>query len=529
MPDFTQYMPPGVYVQDDSQPVVTTTSQPGGALVLVGPGLGYQTYTETVRAYSTEASFVLLTQRGIAVDAVTGPPAIAAPTVVRLAAAPGDHVLVAGVDYDFVVDTSGGGGGANALTKVKRIAAGLDPALVTAASTNGLVDGDLVQITYCYSNSLYFSPQLFTDFDIVSATYGDPLVSNPVANPNTTQVVSPITLAAKIAFENNVSQVICVATNPADGDLQAQFVAAYAKLESDYRVGVIVPVFADGYVTGTNTSDVHSPDALKGYITDLKTHLATSAASGFGRTAIVGITRLYDEATLAIDALATWCNDKRVVLAYPNKIVLYNGASNQTTEVDGVYLAAALGGVALSNPVERGLTHKTVSGFTGIPSAVFQRMTKTFKDTLSKSGVSVIEQTRQGTLSVRHGVTTNMASMTTREYSLIRIADTLFQAIQSGMENSNLIGEPIDDTMLTRVKGALQGILEQQKSFGVILDYNNLAVRQQTTLSGDPTIIDCKFGYIPALPLNYITVSFAIDLSSGAVTAASTSTVPTTG
>ena len=529
MVDFTQYQPPGVYVQDDSQPVVTTTSQPGGALVLVGPGLGYQTYTETVRAYSTEASYSLLTQRGIAVDAITGPPAVAAPTVVRLAAAPGDHVLVVGVDYDFVVDTSGGGGTANGLTKIKRIAAGVDPTLVSAASTNGLVDGDLVQITYCYTNPLYFTPQLFTDFDLVQATYGDPLVSDPVANPNTNQVVSPITLAAKIAFQNNASQVICVATDPADGSLQEQFVAAYAKLESDYRVGVIIPVFADGYVTGSDTSDVHTPSAFQGYITDLKTHLNSSAADGFGRTAIVGITRLYDEGALTIDALATSINDKRVMLAYPNKMVLYNGASNQTTEIDGVYLAAALGGVALSNPVQRGLTHNTVTGFSGIPSVVFQRMTKAFKDSLSKSGVAVVEQTRQGTLSVRHGVTTAMAAMTTREYSLVRIADTLFQAIQAGMENANLIGEPIDSEMLTRVKGALQGILEQQKTYTVIVDYTNLAVRQQTTQSGDPTIVDCKFAYKPAVPLNYITVSFAIDLSSGAVTEASTSTTPTTG
>jgi hypothetical protein len=57
--------------------------------------------------------------------------------------------------------------------------------------------------------------------------------------------------------------------------------------------------------------------------------------------------------------------------------------------------------------------------------------------------------------------------------------------------------------------------------------YNNLAVRQQTAPSGDPTVIECKFAYQPAIPLNYITVSFSIDLSSGAVTSAATT--PTTG
>jgi hypothetical protein len=521
--DFTQFQPPGVYVQDDSQPVVTSTSQPGGALVIVGPGLGYQTYTETVRAYSTAASYVYLAQRGIHTTAVTGPPAIAAPVVKDMAGI----VMTAGVDYDFVSDTSGGGGTDNALTKIKRIAAGGDPTAIGVASTHGVSDGDQLQVTYAYTNPLYFSPQLFSDFDLVSATYGEPLTTTPALSPNTSQVVSPITLAAKIAFENNASQVICVATNPSDGALKAQFVAAYAKLESDYRVGVIIPIFADGWVTGVNTSDVHTPSALQGYITDLATHLAQSAADGYGRTAIVGLTRLYDETALTVDALAESVVNKRIVLAYPNRIVVYNGASNQTTEIDGVYLAAALGGVALSNPVQRGLTKKTVNSFTGIPSAVFQRMTRTFKDTFSKSGVCVVEQTRTGTLSVRFGVTTDMSAMTTREYSLIRIADELFQAIQAGMENSNLIGEPIDFDMLTRVKGALQGILEQQKNQSVILDYNNLAVRQQVAPAGDPTVIECKFAYQPAVPLNYITVSFTIDLS-GAGTVVSTTT-PTTG
>lgn len=524
MVDFTQFQPPGVYVQDDSQPVVTTTSQPGGALVLVGPGLGYQTYTETVRAYSTSSAFEYLSQRGIYTSAVVGPPAIAAPVVKDMAG----NVLTQGSDYDFVSDTSGGGGTANALTKIKRLASGGDPTAIGVDSPNGVADGDQVQVFYAYTNPLYFTPQLFTDFDLVSLTYGEPLVTNPVASPNTSQVVSPITLAAKIAFENGASQVICVATDPGDGNLKAQFVAAYAKLESDYRVGVIVPVLADGWVTGSNTSDVHTPSALQGYLTDLATHLSQSAADGFGRTAIVGLVKAYDETALTIDALAESVVNKRIMIAYPNRMVLYNGGSNQTTEVDGVYLAAALGGVALANPVQRGLTKQTVVGFNGIPSVVFQRMTKTFKDTLSKSGVCVVEQTRTGTLSVRYGVTTDMSSMTSREYSLVRIADELFQSLQTGMENANLIGEPIDADMLTRVKGALTGILEQQKNLSVILDYNNVAVRQQTVPTGDPTVIECKFAYQPALPLNYITVSFTLDLSGASATVVS-ATTPTTG
>jgi hypothetical protein len=523
--DFTQYQPPGVYVEDDSQPVVVATSQPGGSLVLVGPGLGYRTATETVRAYSTVASATRLANRGVYTTAVTGPPAIAAPVVKKM----DGTLLTAGVDYTFVVDTSGGGGTANSVTSLVRLSADTDPTNVAVASPGGVVDGDQVVITYRYTNSLYYTPQIFDSYDLVADTYGDAMTSTPQINPNTTQVVSPITMAAKTAFENGAPQVMCLATNPADGTLKQQFVAAYTKLLADYRVGIIVPVFVDAYVTGANTSDLHTPSAVQGYITDLVTHLNAASAEGFGRTAIVGLAKAYDEVTLSVSALAQSVNNKRVVLAYPNRIGIYNGASNQSTEVDGVYVAAALGAQALADVVQRGLTRKTISGFTGLPSAIFQKMTKSFKDTLSKSGVCVVEQNRQGQLVVRHGVTTAMSSMTSREYSLVRVADTLFQNIQAGMEASNLIGEPIDDDMPQRVKGSVQGILETVKATGTIVDYSDLAVRQQSLPTGDPTVIEVRFSYLPALPLNYITVSFTLDLNSGTLNAnAVSANTPTT-
>jgi hypothetical protein len=144
-------------------------------------------------------------------------------------------------------------------------------------------------------------------------------------------------------------------------------------------------------------------------------------------------------------------------------------------------------------------------------------MTKSFMDLLSKSGVLVLQRDRAGRLSVRHGITTDVSSMTTREISIIRIADTLFQNIQQGMDNANLIGEPIDEEMPTRVKGALQGILESARLDDVIVAWDNLVVRQQSSTSGDPSVIECKFSYKPAVPLNYIAVSFTIDLTAGTI------------
>jgi hypothetical protein len=110
-----------------------------------------------------------------------------------------------------------------------------------------------------------------------------------------------------------------------------------------------------------------------------------------------------------------------------------------------------------------------------------------------------------------------MTSLTTREVSLVRIADGLFELVQLGMEGAQLIGEPITADTVVQVKGALSSLLEQAKISELIVDYANLQVRQQIYPSGDPSIIDCKFSYQPAVPLNYITVQFSVDLQSGDV------------
>lgn len=100
---------------------------------------------------------------------------------------------------------------------------------------------------------------------------------------------------------------------------------------------------------------------------------------------------------------------------------------------------------------------------------------------------------------------------------MIRIADRLYELVQTGMEASQLIGQPIDADMTMKVKAALTSILEQAKQSEVIVDYTDLTVVQQVYPQGDPTIIECQFAYQPAVPLNYIVVRFAVNLNTGDV------------
>lgn len=494
--DFSRYNPPGVYVEDTTSPIVTSVGLPDAVACLVGPALGFVTATESVVISSTEGA--VLSNRGIFVTAVPGPPAIAAPTVVKLDGTP----LTENTDYTLSVDASGPGGAANAVTTITRV-----------SSTTNVADGDTVTITYSYADSDYYQPQSFEDFDLILRTYGTPLTATPPTNPNDSQVASPLSYAAQQAFQNGATRVICVAVNPADGSLQQQYKAAYAKISTLYEATLVTPVFTDDL----NVSSGTVAQLTTTLVQDLETHCVSASDQGYARIGIFGLPRNYSEADLTVDALAALVTNKRVMIVYPQRLQVFNSATNQITEVAGCFLAAATGGLLSNLPVNTGLTHQGISGFTGLSAPVSQKMTKTFKDTLSRSGVNVVEINRLGQMWSRHGVTTDMSSLTTREVSMIRIADRLYELVQTGMEASQLIGQPIDADMTMKVKAALTSILEQAVSSAVIVDYQNLTVTQQVYPQGDPTIIECKFAYQPAVPLNYIVISFAVNLNTGEV------------
>ena len=219
-------------------------------------------------------------------------------------------------------------------------------------------------------------------------------------------------------------------------------------------------------------------------------------------------------ASTTFDEIANATNSSRVTLAYPYQMLFSNPVVGQVTTVGGPYLAAALGGILVKNEIRRGLTRQEVTSFAGIPEPVRQEMDTAFKNNLSAEGVTVVETGRNATLVVRHGRTTDTTDLLTSEISMIRTADALFQHVAAGMESAGLIGEPIGDDMTLVVKAEMTSLLETAVADNVILEWVELLVRQHVS---DPTRIEVQFTYRPYIPLNYITVLFSIDLTTGQV------------
>jgi hypothetical protein len=506
-PDFSQYQPPGVYVANTSSIIATAAGVAPATLCLVGPALGFRTATQTVSIFA--ATGTLLTSLGIFTTPVTGPPAISAPTVTTLSGI----VLTPGTDYTLTQDTSGPDGAPGATTQIFRV-----------ASSSNVSDGQAVQVTYAYADTTYYHPHSFTNFASVMASYGPPLLTSPPAAAGSSQVDIPLSFAAQIAFQNGAGTIICVSLNPSDGDMEEQYLAAYTKLATNFAATIVVPVYADGMTVNTGTVAQFATLLAE----DLATSVEAATAGGYPQIGFFGAPDTYNESDQSFAAFAGAITDQRLVLVYPERLNVYNPSTAMTFQTAGCHLAAALGAILSSLPVNTGLTMQQVSGFTSIPATLAQAMTVSFMNTTAAAGVCIVYLNRQGQMQVRQGLTTDMAGVNTREISVIRQGDMLQDMLQIGLQQSSLIGGPITQDTVAAVQGAIAGILEQAVATSVIVAYGALTVQQQIPPGGDPTVIACSFSYAPALPMNYVTVSYAIDLTLGAVSNTSASVSTTT-
>jgi hypothetical protein len=509
IPTFSSYQPPGVYVEAINTPLVTPTGVPAQTLCIVGPAVGYRTATQSFLIYASTPFSLSFT--GVFTTAQAGPPAISAPVVINTASR---AVLTAGVDYSLNVVPDPSGNPALAVTQVERV-----------NTSPNITDGTEVTITYNYADVTYYQPQIFTDPQSVVNAYGPPFAATVPTVVGATQIANALSFAASVAFTNGANTLVCVALNPSSGTLEQQYQAAYASVQTIAGITLIVPVWTDDLTVpgGSNTSAF----ALQ-LAEDLDTACDQAANSGFPRIGIFGLPRLYSESTISVPTFTSTINDERLIVLYPEIDQVYNPLTSQYFNVSGWVSAIAAGAALSALPVNTGLTQNQLKGF-NLTQAELATMTQSFMNTLAASGACIVYQDYNGVLRVRHGLTTQMGALNTREISLVRQGDTLLVLCQQGLVASLLIGKPITPSTPALVQAALTGILQQAFLNNIIQGYQNITVIQQAYPGGDPTIVNCTFQYSPAVPLNYLTVAFSINLNTGQLTPQSTQNAAATG
>lgn len=480
--DFSTYQPPGVYVQEEATPLVPTIGSSDSTVAIVGPSVGFKTFSEAVTLTGTTP--VLLTQLGIDTSSV----------VVK---SPAGVVYALSTDYTLSV---GGGADSNTGTPLDNTTS------IVRVNGGSISSATVVVVFYNYTDADYFTAQRFTEYNTLKEVFGEPF------NLTTNAITSPVSLAAKIAFENGATQLIIVATqSPATSVTRSNISDAYEQLTSLPDVSFVVPLPVG--ITGSDGS----PGDTANLGVDLRSHCDTMAADGLRRIGILGLDVGNQSNITPSTTIATY-QSERVVHAFPYTLEFYNSVTVQTIQVGGMYLAAAYAGQLARLGPRTPLTRKVIRSFSGIPGIVLNAMSLSVRNAYSQAGVAVLERTRAGSLVCRHGSTTDPTSTYTREISLIRAKDALVNLINDVLDTAQIIGSPIDLDTPARLKATIIGTLDQAVASDFIIAYNNVAVRQRTD---DPTIMEVAFQYTPAFPLNYVVITFSVNVTTGETTAVS--------
>lgn len=476
MSDFfsSTYRPPGVYTAEEPAQTVGNVGIGPTVIAIVGPSIGYMTATEAVTLQGT--TNVRLSNKGVDNASV-----IVTKSNGQVAIITDDYVLTPGAGNDSVPFS------------------GDDVLDIKRGDSSTIGDGETVVVSYRYTDATFYSPRRFSDFNVVKDFYGPPIDSSTGA------IVSPLSFAAKMAFDNGASQIVLVATPGTSTAVDKDDLASgYAKLMAFEDISVIVPLTVG--INGTTAS----PGDVLAVGVELRAHINSAFGQGVRRIGFLG----YETGvTIAPEELASSIEDKRVSITWPARMGYFNAFLSQSIEVGGYYAAAAEAGALAALPVNTPLTRKQVRGLT-IPPSIAQDMSRGNKDLWSKSGVMVLETNSRGSLVVRHGTTTDVSSVLSREISIIRAADTMVTGCTTALEAANLIGSPIVAETPARIKGIISNVLETMVDSDTIVDYSGLTVRQ---ISGDPSVIEVRFAYKPAYPLNYVNIVFGVDPTTGAI------------
>ena len=478
MPDFSKYQPPGLYTEAVNGPQLAVNASTPTSVGIFGLAVGYQTHTESVEILpdaigegESEPSAVptrTLARNGIIVSSV----------VVRNPAS--GQVYAEGTDFTVEVAGTGSDPSSNRddTYYLRRVIDG-----------GHILAGDIVEVSYRYTDENYFTDRTFWDFDDVRDSYG------PAFNAEGT-IISELTLAARLAFQNGASSVVCVAVDTADPSQPAldEYVTALNKLSDNPDISVIVPA------TGMQALHV-----------EVLSHVSRQSQAQFERRAILG--RDGSQTSISSSQLiqnANALSSRRVALVSPTKMSYFSSEANREVSVGGQFLAAALAGLSVSLRPSTPLTRKRVIGF----SDIGRRAPETEKSLESQNGLMVIEKTREGQVRVRHGVTTDPSTYLDREWSVTGQEDTMLYRLRRYLDNNQIIGGIINDITLVTIKATVDSTLQSLVSDQTINGYSDLKVRQLDT---QPDVVEIRFAWNPAMPLNYIVVRYSVNVTTGEI------------
>jgi hypothetical protein len=501
----SQYTPPGVNVREIVSPQVAPLLASPANVCLVGLSQGYQVRTDQVL--------------------LTGTSPIPLP---YLASLPGS-TLVSVLSVKDALNPSKGAANGSGYVLSTDYTVNTGAGTITRQGSGGIEDPTLVNVTYEYVPANYFEPIRLFDQGSVESRFG------PSFNAEGNGINSHLSYAANLAFQNGAGSLIlqplftrATPGNPTTTASQPNATQAAAAvtwadtlyiLRSVEELDILVPV------VGQSEEDVTDAAQLAIFQT-VQDHEAFMNGQ---QQYIVGI---LGEDSSASDTVASMSTIRSHAVTLQSRYggdlnqqnVLVNTSAfgvplpsvNSTLAVGGQYMAAAIAGAVAARPPSAGLTKKAIAGF----SAVLDTRLLSDKNIDAETGLMVIEQKKTNVL-CRQQLTLDTTSTARKELSVVRAKFIMIESIRETLENE-VIGQIIADANSPYVvRSAINAVLSALQQAGDIVSYSQV---QASLSSLEPTTISASFSYRPSFPVNYVTVSFSLDLSTQTVTASSETT-----
>lgn len=335
-------------------------------------------------------------------------------------------------------------------------------------------------IGYQYLPDKFFEPLKWFTMSAITAYYGE-------AYDDNNNIASNITAAADYAFKNGATSlcILPVFDGKTSGNSVKQSLnEALEKLKLQQDIAIVCPIGFDDTSFGT----------FKDHILWCNEHQVERR----GIFSLDGTAKTY-----SVDDLVSIASslDSEFILFTPNTIApVYVTDARDYVNLPGWLYGAAIAGLAIATSFEQSLTRHQIYGFYGTQSYLYEE-----KNILAQAGCCVLEL-QNGSLKIRHSVTTKQSSLIDWSYSGVYI----YMMGSMRALYDPYIGQPSDDILKLQILTTSKTFLTAQVDAGIIYSYDSLEVSRRT---GNPEVIDVSFRYAWLRPINWIYVNFAVDLT----------------
>lgn len=387
----------------------------------------------------------------------------------------------------------------------------------TGPTTMGLADNAAnVRVDYTYIPRNYYVPTLFTSLQEVETKYG------PAFNADGT-VANPLSAGAYMCLRSGSNEIICHALHTTGEDGRrisgdegdpTHWATTLESLKNQTSINVLVPIIGQSASTTDETVA-----AIQSRIVDHINYMqqeneyivALFGEDGTENGAVSTNRASSDTLREHAQILGQQSYPERTVLVSPSSFRIINPVTGKTGFIGGQYVAASLAGVLARDPIQSSLTRKSVPGI--IDVGIYKNETEKNED--ATAGLTVIES-KNGTVRVRHGITTAVNDANKRELNAMRSKFFMIETIKTTLDD-NVIGRVLSDgrapfIVMTNVTG----VLEFLKNSGVITGYSSV---NATVAPNAPTAMTVRFSYSLPYSINNIEVAMSLDTVTGNINA----------